>query len=73
MNTNDKVPKDVVSFFPGDRQEAIRQAVEIVKKNCKSAELIICRDILGHHTGGEDCFCDPRTIRINEKGEILNE
>jgi len=73
MNTNDKIPEEVVPFFPGDRQEAIRQSVEIVKKKCRSAELIICRDILGHHTGGEDCFCDPKIIIINEKGEILDE
>jgi hypothetical protein len=70
---NDKIADDIVSFWPGDRQEAIRQAIKIVKKNGRPAELTICRDILGHHTGGEDCFCDPRTIRINEKGEVLDE
>jgi len=70
---NDKTIADIVTFRPGDRQEAIKQAVEIVKKNGRAAELTICRDILGEHTGGDDCFCDPRTIRINEKGEILDE
>lgn len=70
---NDKIADDVVPFYPGDRKEAIRQAVEIVKKNGRPAELVICRDILGYHTGGEDCFCDPKIIRINEKGEILDE
>ena len=69
----DKIADDILLFRPGDRQEAIREAVEIVKKNGRSAQLTICRDILGEHTGGEDCFCDPRTIRINEKGEILDE
>ena len=70
---NDKIKEDIVTFVPGDRKEAIKQAVEIVKKNGRAAELTICRDIVGKHTGGEDCFCDPRTIRINEKGEILDE
>jgi hypothetical protein len=70
---NDKIADDIVLFRPGDRQEAIRDAVEIVKKNGRAAKLTICRDILGKHTGGDDCFCDPRTIRINEKGEILDE
>ena len=69
----DKIADDILLFRPGDRQEAIREAVEIVKKNGRSAQLTICRDIMGEHTGGEDCFCDPRTIRINEKGEILDE
>ncbi len=73
MNMNDNIPEDVVPFYPGDRKEAIKQAVKIVKKKGRAAELIICRDILGYHTGGEDCFCDPRTIRINDKGEILDE
>ena len=70
---NDKIKEDVVPFYPGDRKGAIKRAVEIVKKNGRAAELIICRDILGHHTGGEDCFCDPRTLRINEKGEVFDE
>ncbi len=70
---NDKIADEVVSFHPGDRKEAIKQAVEIVKKNGRAAELSICRDIFGPHTGGEDCFCDPRSLLINEKGEILNE
>ena len=70
---NDKIVDDILLFRPGDRQEAIREAVELVKKNGRAAQLTICRDIVGEHTGGEDCFCDPRTIRINEKGEILDE
>ena len=70
---NDKTIDDILLFRPGDRQEAIREAVEIVKKNGRDAQLIICRDIVGEHTGGEACFCDPRTIRINEKGKILDE
>ena len=70
---NDKIADDILLFRPGARQEAIREAVEIVKKNGRTAQLTICRDIMGEHTGGEDCFCDPRTIRINEKGEILDE
>ena len=70
---NDKIADDILLFRPGCRQEAIKEAVEIVKKNGRAAELAICRDILGHHTGGEDCFCDPRTVRINKKGEILDE
>ncbi len=70
---NDKTADDILLFKPGARQEAIKEAVEIVKKNGRTAQLTICRDIMGEHTGGEDCFCDPRTIRINEKGEILDE
>jgi len=70
---NDRIADDVLPFLPGDRKAAIRQAVEIVKKSGKAAELIICRDIDGHHNGGVDCFCDPRIIRISETGEILDE
>ena len=69
---HDRISEDTVSFFPGDRQEAIKQAIELVKKNGRPAELVICRDILGYHSGGDDRFCDPRTIRINEKGEIID-
>jgi hypothetical protein len=69
----DRNADDILLFRPGARQEAIKQAIEIVKKNGRAAELTICRDIMGEHTGGEDCFCDPRTIRINEKGEMLDE
>ncbi len=70
---NDKISQDIVSFGPGDRNAAIKQAVEIVKTSGRAAELTICRDITGYHTGGDDCFCGPRIIRINEKGEILDE
>ena len=39
MNTNDKIPEEVVPFFPGDRQEAIRQSVEIVKKKINRQDI----------------------------------
>ena len=55
---------DEIDFVPGQRKEAIAKAIEQVKKNGRPAQLIICRDILGKHTGGEDCFCAPRIIEI---------
>jgi len=70
---SNRIVDDVLPFLPGDRKAAIRQAVEIVKKSGRAAELIICRDIEGHHNGGADCFCDPRVVRISETGEILDE
>ena len=54
-----------IGFAPGYRKKAIEKAVELVKERGRSAQLVICRDIPGHHTGGEDCFCDPKTIYIN--------
>jgi len=36
----------------------------MVKESGRSAELVICRDIPGAHTGGEECFCDPKVIEI---------
>jgi hypothetical protein len=54
-----------VYFKDGYRKDAILKAIEIVKQNGRSAELVICRDIPGYHTGGEDCFCDPKIITID--------
>ena len=54
-----------ISFIQGFRQEALRKALEIVKASGRSAELVICRDIPGHHEGGEECFCDPKIMQIN--------
>lgn len=54
-----------VHFKQGYRHEAIRKALKLVKKSGQGAELVICRDIPGHHTGGEDCFCDPKVMQIN--------
>jgi hypothetical protein len=65
-----KKPDDEVSFKHGDRQKALQDAIDIVKRNRRSAQLIVCRDIRGYHTGGEDCFCDPKIIVVNENGEI---
>jgi len=56
---------DEVHFKQGFRQEAIRKAIDLVKAKGLSAELIICRDIPGEHTGGEDCFCSPKVIEIH--------
>jgi len=53
-----------VLFEKGYRHEAVKRALELVKKSGRSAEVVICRDIPGHHTGGEDCFCDPKIIEI---------
>ena len=47
-----------VHFLQGNRSEALKLAIEKVKEKGKGAELIICRDIPGPHTGGEDCFCE---------------
>lgn len=70
---NDKpINRKTVHFDLGGRYEAIKRAVEIVKKTGRAADLIICRDIIGEHTGDTDCFCDPKVIRINEKGELVN-
>jgi len=53
-----------VGFLSGHRQDAIKEAIAIVKKTGRSAEIIICRDIPGKHTAGEDCFCDPKILVI---------
>lgn len=54
-----------IGFLNGYRKDAIKKAIEMVKKNGRSAQLVVCRDIPGFHTGGEDCFCDPKTIEIH--------
>ena len=59
------VDQDEVDFAPGKRKEAIAKAIALVKKSGRPAKLIICRDILGKHTAGEDCFCGPRIIEID--------
>lgn len=51
-----------VGFLSGHRQDAIKEAMAIVKKTGRSAEVIVCRDIPGKHTAGEDCFCDPKIL-----------
>jgi hypothetical protein len=53
-----------IAFMEGYRKDAVERAIEIVRKSGRPAELIICRDIPGHHTGGEQCFCDPKTLII---------
>lgn len=53
-----------VGFLVGHRQDAIKEAIAIVKKTGRSAEIIVCRDIPGKHTAGEDCFCDPKILVI---------
>jgi hypothetical protein len=53
-----------VGFLAGHRQDAIKEAIAIVKKTGRSAEIIVCRDIPGQHTAGEDCFCDPKILVI---------
>jgi hypothetical protein len=55
---------DEVHFTQGYRADAIKKALELVKESGQSAELVICRDIPGHHTGGEECFCDPLLLEI---------
>ncbi|KKL86317.1 hypothetical protein LCGC14_1945950 [marine sediment metagenome] len=49
-----------IGFLKGHRKDAIKEAIKMVKKSGRSAEVIACRDIPGEHTAGEDCFCDPR-------------
>ena len=53
-----------IAFMEGYRKEAVEKAIEIAKKSGREATLIICRDIPGKHTGGEQCFCDPKTLII---------
>jgi hypothetical protein len=53
-----------VGFLAGHRQDAIKEAIAIVKKTGRSAEIIVCRDIPGQHTAGEDCFCDPKILVV---------
>lgn len=56
-----------IGFTSGYRQEAIKKAIEMVKESGRAAELIVCRDIPGDHTGGEDCFCVPKILIINSE------
>jgi len=51
-----------VGFLEGHRQDAIKEAITLVKKTGRSAEVIVCRDIPGKHTAGEGCFCDPKIL-----------
>jgi hypothetical protein len=53
-----------IGFLTGHRQDAIKEAIKMVKKSGRSAEVIVCRDIPGKHTAGEDCFCDPKILVI---------
>lgn len=53
-----------IGFLNGNRKAAIEKAIEMVKKSGRSAEVIVCRDIPGKHTSGEDCFCDPKILVI---------
>lgn len=59
-----KKDQEEVDFLPGKRKEAIEKAIALVKQKGRPAKLIICRDILGLHTAGEDCFCGPRIIEV---------
>lgn len=53
-----------IGFLDGNRKDAIAEALKMVKKTGRSAEVIICRDIPGKHTAGEECFCDPKILII---------
>jgi hypothetical protein len=53
-----------ILFSDGERKDAIVQAIELVKLNGRSAKVIVCRDIPGEHSGGEDCMCDPKILQI---------
>ena len=53
-----------IGFLTGQRKAAISEAIKLVKRTGRSAEVIICRDIPGEHTAGEDCFCDPKILEI---------
>lgn len=54
-----------IGFLNGNRKYALEEAIRIVKENGRPAEVVVCRDIPGQHTGGEDCFCDPKIIIID--------
>ncbi|KKM28157.1 hypothetical protein LCGC14_1567440 [marine sediment metagenome] len=53
-----------IGFLKGHRKDAIKEAIKMVKEGGLSAEVIVCRDIPGEHTAGEDCFCDPKILVI---------
>ena len=57
-------PTDEVYFTQGYRHEALKIAIDLVKKSGRGAELVICRDLPGEHTGGEECFCDPQVVKL---------
>lgn len=54
-----------IGFLNGYRKVGIEEAIRIIKENGRPAEVIVCRDIPGQHTGGEDCFCDPKIILVD--------
>lgn len=54
-----------IGFLNGYRKDGIEEAIRIIKENGRPAEVIVCRDIPGQHTGGEDCFCDPKIILVD--------
>ena len=54
-----------IGFLNGNRKAAIEEAIKLVKRSGRSAEVVICRDIPGKHTAGEDCFCDPKILEIH--------
>lgn len=54
-----------LGFKNGYRKDAIEEAIKLVKQTGRSAAVIVCRDIPGHHEGGEDCFCDPKIIEVH--------
>lgn len=54
-----------IGFLNGYRKDGIEEAIRIIKENGRPAEAIVCRDIPGQHTGGEDCFCDPKIILVD--------
>ena len=53
-----------VHFEQGYRSQAIKVALDLIKEQGRSAEIVICRDVPGPHTGGEDCFCGPKILEI---------
>ena len=62
--------EESILFEEGYQKEALKEAIKRVRKRGEGAELVICRDVPGKHTGGEDCFCGPRTIMIGPDGKI---
>jgi hypothetical protein len=54
-----------IAFMFGFRKEAVEKAIELVRQNGRRAMLVVCRDIPGNHTGGEECFCDPKIIIVS--------
>jgi hypothetical protein len=54
-----------IGFLNGNRKAAIAEAIKMVRKTGRSAEVVVCRDIPGKHTAGEECFCDPKILVIH--------